>query len=96
MSRDGETTIWFFLVFLPASARGSVVPSLRETVSFWPLREALLFPCILLSVCMRDFSLLSVLWLVDARIPHVVISHGPLTMLLLHDSANQNSMFRRD
>ena len=27
---------------LLASARGSVVPSLRETVSFWPLREAVL------------------------------------------------------
>ena len=64
----------FFLVFLPASGRGNVVLCLRETV-FPPLQEASLFPCILLSVCMRDFSLLSVPWLVDARIPHVVISH---------------------
>ena len=60
-----ETTICFPLVFPPASARGNVVLSLRET----------LFHCILLSVCMRDFSLLSVPWLVDARIPHLVISH---------------------
>ena len=48
VSRDVETTICFLLVFLPVSARdsvpasaiGSVVPSLRETVSLWPLREA--------------------------------------------------------
>ena len=36
---DVETTIWLFLVFLPASAIGTDVLSLRETV-FPPLREA--------------------------------------------------------
>ena len=48
--------------------------------SFPPLREAMFSrlcerQC-LFDLCeMRDFSLLSVPWLVDARIPHVVIPH---------------------
>ena len=47
---------------------------------------------------MRDFSLLSVPWLVDARIPHVVILHLLMALdhlFLLRDSANQNSMSHR-
>ena len=61
-------------VLVLASAKGSVVLSLRETVLVWLLREALLFPYILLSVCMRD-SFFFNCPLVDALTPHVVISH---------------------
>ena len=50
------------------------LPPLQEAVLVWPLREALLFPCIWLSVCMRD-SFLFICPLVDARIPQVDISH---------------------
>ena len=51
------------------------------------------------SVHARFLLFLSVPWLVDARIPHVVISHLFRALdhfFLLRDSANQNSMSRRD
>ena len=79
---EGGNNNLFILVFLSASARGSVcLASARGIVVSlhlaFSMHARLLF--------------LSVPWLVDARIPHVIISHlsGSLTMSLLHGSANQ-------
>ena len=91
----------------PVSARGSVVPSLREAVSLLAssrgsvclasARGIVVSLYLAFSMHARFLPFFRPLgWLMHAS--HMLsyrICSGPLTMLWLHDSGNQNSMFRR-
>ena len=87
---EGGNNNLFILVFLSASARGSVPASARGSVCLASARGIVVSLHLTFSMHAR-LLFLSVPWLVDARIPHVIISHlsGSLTMSLLHGSANQ-------
>ena len=97
VSRSVETTIWFFRVFLPVSAKRQCRPvSARQCSRLCERHCCFLESCFQCACAISPF--VSVPWLVDARIPHVVTSHllRALDLFLLRDSANQNSMSHRD
>ena len=85
----------FVFLCCPVSARDCVFPPLRE--AFGLCERHCCFPVSCFQFAWAIPSFLSIPWLMYAS--HMLscrISSLPWTMILLHDSANQNIMFRRD